>query len=194
KGALVARDADILGAMGRAGLARVGISLTTLDPRLSRSMEPRAAGPSRLLAAIRALADAGCPVRVMLAPVIPAINDHEIEAILQAAREAGATSATMGVLRLPGEVAQIFRDWLDECFPDRAARVMKLVREMHGGRDHDPAFGRRMRGRGPYAALLRRRFETAAARLGYAEPAPLRLDLFRPPRPGSDRQPDLFGP
>lgn len=191
KGAGVTRDLDLLGPMGRAGLAQLGISLTSLDPRLSRAMEPRAAAPARRLAAIEAAARAGIPVHVLVSPIIPAVNDHEIERLLTAARDAGASSASSILLRLPGEVKDLFRDWLARDLPDRAARVMKLVRETRGGRDNDPRFGHRMRGQGPYAALLRRRFEAACDRLGYVRPAALRTDLFRPPpRPGD--QLDLF--
>ena len=186
KGALVGRDVDILGAMGREGLARVAISLTSLDHRLSRSMEPRAAAPARRLAAIRALAEAGCPVSVLVAPVIPAINDHEIEALLAAAKEAGAQAARYIVLRLPLEVKDLFREWLARDWPDRAARVMGHVRTMHGGQDYDPTFGKRMRGEGPYAALIAQRFAVAAKRAGLeGDLPPLRTDLFAvPPRAG----------
>ncbi len=191
KGALVGRDADILGEMGRDGLACVGISLTTLDHRLARSMEPRAASPARRLAAIRALAEAGCPVRVLVAPVVPALNEPEIEAILEAARDAGATSARCIALRLPLEVAQLFRDWLSEAFPDRAGRVLRAVREMHGGRDYDPEWGKRMRGEGVRADLIARRFAAACARLGLAQEEPaLRCDLFR--KPANADQPFLL--
>ncbi len=184
KGALVTRDADILGSMGRRGLARVGISLTTLDRRLSRAMEPRAASPLRRLEAIRTLTDAGCPVRVMVAPIIPALNDAEIEALLQAARDAGAVAASFVVLRLPGEVAELFREWLASAYPDRAARVMKRVRALHGGRDYDPAWGRRMTGEGVEADLIARRFRIAAAQLGLARGLPpLDTSRFRPPVP-----------
>jgi DNA repair photolyase len=191
KGALVGRDADILGEMGRAGLARVGVSLTTLDHRLARALAPRAAAPARRLAAIRALAEAGCPVRVLIAPVIPALNEPEIEAILGAARDAGATSARCIPLRLPLEVAQLFREWLAETFPDRAARVMRAVRELHGGRDYDPAWGKRLRGEGVRAELIARRFAAACARLGLAQEQPaLRCELFR--KPASPDQPFLL--
>ena len=191
KGALIGRDADILGEMGRMGLARVGVSLTTLDHRLARSMEPRAASPGRRLAAIRALADAGCPVRVVIAPVIPTLNEDEIEAILAAARDAGAVAARCIPLRLPREVAQLFRDWLAETRPDRAARVMRAVREMHGGRDYDPEWGKRLRGEGVRAALIARRFTAACARLGLSlEQPPLRCDLFR--KPAAPDQPFLL--
>jgi DNA repair photolyase len=183
KGALVGRDADILGEMGRAGLARVGISLTTLDPHLSRKMEPRAAAPLRRLDAIAALTEAGCPVMVLLAPVIPAINDHEIERLLEAAAKAGAQAARYIVLRLPLEVRDLFTEWLAAHFPDRAARVMAQVRELHGGRDYDATFGKRMRGEGVLATLIARRFAVASAKHGLAATMPgLRTDLFRVPQ------------
>jgi DNA repair photolyase len=186
KGALVTRDVDLLGPMGRAGLARVHLSLTTLDHRLSRIMEPRAASPQARLRAVRTLAEAGCPTGVMLAPVIPAINDHEIERMLEAAKAAGADRAGYIALRMPLEIKNLFRDWLAEHFPDRAARVIGLVREMHGGKDYDPEWGKRLKGEGVHATLLQSRFTAAARRLALdrAEP-PLRADRFRPPtRPG----------
>ena len=192
KGTLIERDIDILAEMGRAGLARVGISLTTLDSSLSRRMEPRVPQPARRLEVIRRLSAAGCPVRVMVAPVIPALTDHELEPILEAARGAGATSASMIVLRLPKEVAPLFRDWLAEHYPDRAARVMGRVRDLHGGRDYDASWGRRFTGQGVSAALMQQRFRQAKARLGFADDQPpLRCDLFRPP-PHPGDQPDLF--
>ena len=182
KGALVERDADILGPMGRAGLACVGVSLTTLDRGLARRMEPRAAAPEIRLRAIRRLAQAGCPVFACVAPVIPALNDAGIEAILAAARDAGATHAAYTVLRLPREVAGLFREWLEEIFPDRAARVLSRVRALHGGRDHDPEWGRRMKGEGPEAELIARRFALARRRLGLDGPRPpLDVTRFRPP-------------
>ena len=185
KGSLVERDLDLLGEMAARGLMRVGVSVTTLDPGLSRRLEPRAPSPARRLATIAALAGAGVPVRVMLSPVIPGLTDHEIERVLEAARDAGATGATCIPLRLPREVAGLFREWLAEHEPGRAAKVMARVREMHGGRDYDPAFGRRMTGQGVWAELIRRRFDLARARLGLAHRMPaLRTDLFgRPPRP-----------
>ncbi len=193
KGALVTRDLDILGEMGRAGLARVQVSLTSLDPRLSRAMEPRAASPGRRLAAIRALAGAGVPVGINVAPVIPALNDHEIERLVEAGAAAGAEGAGYIVLRLPLEVAPLFREWLERAFPDRAARVMRAVRELHGGRDYDPAWGRRMKGEGVLARLIARRFEAARRRHGLDGPdRRLRTDLFRPP-PRAGDQLDLFG-
>ena len=192
RGALVERDIDILGPMAADGLASVAISLVTLDPALSRAMEPRAPGPQRRLRTIRRLADAGIPVRVAASPLIPALTDHELEPILEAAAEAGATSASSIPLRLPGEVTPLFKDWLAAHVPDRAARVMNRVRELHGGRDYDPAFGKRMRGQGVWAQLVRRRLDIARERLGLAEErVTLRTDLFRvPPRPG--QQLDLF--
>ncbi|MGB0506420.1 MAG: PA0069 family radical SAM protein [Pikeienuella sp.] len=184
KSALITRDADILGRMGRRGLARVALSLTTLDTKLSQQMEPRAATPSRRLWALRQLREAGCPTGVMIAPVIPAINDHEIESLLRAAAASGAATANYIVLRLPLEVRDLFVEWLDAHFPDRAARVMRYVRELHGGRDYDPQWGKRLKGEGVYADLIRRRFTRAAAeeRLERDQPA-LRLDLFRRPEP-----------
>jgi DNA repair photolyase len=186
KGALVTRDADILGEMGRAGLAKVTISLTTMDHKLSRAMEPRAASPQTRLRAIRTLSRAGCPVGVLIAPVVPAVTDHEIERLLEAAAAAGATSAGWIALRLPLEVEGIFEEWLREAMPDRADRVLNRVRELHGGKAYDSAFGRRMTGQGVWSALIRRRFEAAARRFGLdRKGAALRTDLFRvPARPG----------
>ena len=186
KGTLITRDLDILGPMGRAGLAHVAVSLTTLDNRLSRAMEPRAAAPGRRIGMIRALAQAGVPVQVNTSPIVPALNDHEIERLIAAAAEAGARHASYTVLRLPREVSELFRDWLARHFPDRAARIMGKVRELHGGRDYDPAWGRRMKGEGVLAQLIARRFRLAVARAGLDRPLPpLRCDLFRvPPRAG----------
>jgi DNA repair photolyase len=192
KGALIERDADILGAMGRERLAEAGLTLTTLDRRLARAMEPRAAAPERRLLAIRRLVEAGCPMRVSIGPVIPGLNDHEIEALLAAARDAGASSAGYVVLRLPREVGPLFRDWLEAHYPDRAKRVMGLVRELHGGRDYDPQWGRRMKGEGVIATLIARRFETAIGRLRLRRRTPpLRTDLFRVPG-GRAEQLSLF--
>ena len=182
KGALVERDLDLLAPMAERGLARVCVSVTTLDAGLARRLEPRAPPPERRLRAIEALAEAGVPVRLMASPLIPALTDHELERILEAGRDAGATGVSVIPLRLPLEVAGLFREWLDEHVPDRAERVMGRVRELHGGRDYDPAFGRRMTGQGVWAALLRRRVEVARRRLGLAERMPdLRTDLFVPP-------------
>jgi DNA repair photolyase len=188
KGTLIERDADLLGEMGAARLAEAGLSVTTLDRRLARAMEPRAPAPERRLMAIRRLADAGCPMRVSIGPVIPGLNDHEIEALLAAARAAGASTASYVVLRLPREVGPLFRDWLDAHYPDRAKRVMRQVQELHGGRDYDPEWGRRMKGEGTLATLIARRFQTAIARLGLGRrTAALRTDLFRVPREGPEQ-------
>ncbi|MFV0474718.1 MAG: radical SAM protein, partial [Pikeienuella sp.] len=184
KSAMVFLDLDLLGPMGRRGRARVAISLSSLDPDRSRKMEPRAATRERRLWAMRRLSAAGCPVGVMTSPLIPAINDHEIEALLRAASASGARMASYLVLRLPLEVRDLFVEWLETHFPDRAARVMRYVREIHGGRDYDPEWGKRMVGEGVYADLLRRRFRRAAAAHGLEGKAPpLRVDLFRRPDP-----------
>ena len=188
KGTLIERDADILGEMGRLGLARVGISVTTLDRQVARVMEPRVPSPERRLQTIRRLTDAGCPVRVMASPMIPALTDHELESILARGVEAGAIAASWIMLRLPLEVAPLFREWLEERFPDRAARVMARVREMHGGKDYDPEWGRRMTGTGVHAELIAHRFAIAVKRLGLARELPaLRTDLFRPPAKVGDQ-------
>ena len=180
KSQLVLRDIDILRRLAERRLVRVAITITTLDRRLARLMEPRAATPSRRLAVLGELAEAGIPVSVMVAPVIPALNDHEIEAILLRAREAGAEAAGMVMLRLPLEIAGLFREWLEEHFPDRAARVLSLVRSMHGGSLYDARFGRRMRGTGPHAWLTWRRFELACRRLGLGRNVtPLDTGAFR---------------
>jgi DNA repair photolyase len=182
KSALVVRDADILARMASRGLAKVAISVTTLDRRVARKMEPRAATPPRRLEAIRALSAMGVPVSVMVAPIVPAINDSEIERILQAARVAGATEAGYVLLRLPLELKALFREWLATEFPDRAARVINVLRSMHGGTDYVPAFGLRQRGSGPYAQQIGARFRLATKRLGLNERRlALRTDLFRRP-------------
>ena len=193
KGASVLRHLDVLGAMADLNLVTVALSITTLDHRLSRLMEPRAASPQRRLAAVQALAARGVPTRVLAAPMIPALNDHELEGILQAAAKAGAKAAGYTALRLPFEVKDIFKEWLTRAYPDRAARILGHVRAMHGGADYDAQWGKRMRGEGPYAALIARRFKVAAARLGLSTGMPtLRSDLFRPPAADA-RQADLFG-
>jgi DNA repair photolyase len=186
KGTLIERDLDILGPMAARGLARVGISVTTLDPATSRAMEPRVPAPARRLATIRRLTAAGVPVRVMVSPVVPGLTDHEIEGILAAAAKAGAVAASSITLRLPREVAGLFSDWVQTTFPDRAARIMGRVRELHGGKDYDPEFGLRMTGQGEWARLMAQRFDLACKRLGLARRLPdLRCDLFRvPPRQG----------
>ena len=192
RGTLIERDIDLLAPMAAAGLAAVSISITTLDAGLARKMEPRAPSPARRLNIVRALADAGIPVRVQVSPLIPALTDHELEAVMAAARDAGARYANTIPLRLPREVADLFRQWIETTFPDRAARVMGRVRELHGGRDYDPEFGTRMTGQGIWADLIRRRADVARKRLGLDSGLPrLRSDLFRlPPRAGD--QLDLF--
>jgi len=162
KSALVLRDLDILEEMARHDLVRVCLSLTTLDPRLARIMEPRAAQPKQRLRAMRELSQAGVPVAILTAPIIPAINDVEIEALLEAGAEAGASSASWVLLRLPREVAELFEAWLEVHFPDRKAKVLKLMREARGGKLYDSRFGSRMRGEGPYVELLAKRFSIAA--------------------------------
>lgn len=186
KGSLVERDADILGEMGQAGLARVGISITTLDADLARRMEPRCPGPARRLRMIEVLAKAGCSVRVMASPLVPGLTDHELEGILRAGRDAGAIAASTIPLRLPLEVSELWHDWLEEHYPDRVSRVMSKIREMHGGRDYSADWGKRMRGEGVWADLLRARFKRAVRDLGLAiKLPPLRTDLFAvPPRVG----------
>lgn len=183
KGALVLRDLDLLEAMARRGLVRVALSVTTLDRRLARAMEPRAAAPARRLDAVRALSEAGVPTGVMMAPIIPGLTDHEIEAVLKAAGEAGASWADYVTLRLPLEVTTLFQEWLAAAYPDRAKRVMKLVRDTQGGRDYDPAWCRRQRGSGPISHLIAQRFEAARRRAGLKEKSleGLRTDLFHAP-------------
>ncbi len=184
KSALVTRDIDILSRMAEKGLARVGISVTTLDRKLARALEPRAATPPRRLETIMRLAEAGIPTSAMVAPVIPGLNDPEIEAILAAIAGAGATGAGYVMLRLPLEIKDLFREWLEVNVPDRAERVMSLVRQMRGGKEYDAEWGTRMRGTGPLAWTIGRRFELAAKRHGLNENrTPLRTDLFDPPVP-----------
>jgi DNA repair photolyase len=189
KGALVVRDIDVLSRLAAEQLVKVFVSVTTLDDELKRRMEPRAASPRARLAAIGKLAAAGIPVGVMFAPVVPAINDHELEAILEAAAGAGAKTAGYVLLRLPGEVRELFFEWLDLHFPDRAHKVRHRIRELRGGHDNDSRFGRRMRGRGPWADLLRRRFEASCRRngLGSHRAAPLSAAQFRPPNRSPDQ-------
>jgi DNA repair photolyase len=183
KSSLVERDLDLIAPLAQAGLAAVYISLTTLDPALARAMEPRAAAPHRRLRTIEALAKAGVTVGVSVSPVIPFLNEPELERILQAAREAGAQRAFSIVLRLPWEVNPLFQQWLEQQVPDRAARIMARVREMRGGKDNDSRFGTRFTGQGVWAQLLRQRFEKAADRLGYVrERVALDLSQFVPPR------------
>lgn len=182
KSHLITRDVDILSRMARRNLVRVFVSVTTLDPQLARTMEPRAATPQKRLDAINTLHDAGIPVGVMAAPIIPALNDHELEAILTAARDAGAESAGYILVRLPWEVRDLFVDWLKEHYPDRAERVMSRLRAMRGGRDNDSTFGSRMRGSGTEAELLSLRFHQAVKRLGLNRVnVPMDIRRFIPP-------------
>lgn len=182
KSALILRDIDILKSMAERGLVKVGISVTTLDRKLARTMEPRASTPAKRLEAIKALSEAGIPVAVMMAPVIPALNDHEIERILDSGKAAGASEASYVLLRLPLEVSPLFRDWLLQNYPDRYRHVISLVRSMRDGKDYDAEFGKRMKGAGPYAWQISRRFEMATKRLGLMRRSlHLREDLFVSP-------------
>ena len=193
KSGLVLRDLDILAPMAKERLASVFVSITTLDRALARTMEPRAASPGRRLETLRALTGAGVPAGVLSSPMIPGLNDSELERILEAAAAAGARSAGYVVLRLPHELKQLFTEWLETHYPLKAKHVLSLVRETHGGKLYDSDFGTRMKGTGPYAELLRRRFETACRRFGLSRgPAPLDTTRFRvPPRAGD--QLGLFG-
>ncbi len=186
KGTLILRDLDVLADMARDGLASVAVSVTTLDAELKRKLEPRAAAPQARLAVVRRLAAAGIPVGVLVAPVIPAITDYELESIVEAAAAAGARSAGYVLLRLPHDLSALFREWLAEHYPERAQHVMSLVSALRGGRDNDPRFGTRMRGTGPLAELLRARFQLACRRcgIGGARSPPLVTTLFRPPGSG----------
>ena len=186
KGTLIERDLDVLGDMAARGLAQVGVSVTSLDAGLSRRLEPRAPVPERRLAMIERIAGAGVPVRLMVSPVIPGLTDHEVERILDAGAGAGATAASWILLRLPFEVATLFRDWLDTHAPGRAGKVMGKIRDAHGGRDYDATFAKRQRGDSAYTDLIAHRFKIAVRRLGLAEGlTPLRCDAFAvPPRAG----------
>jgi DNA repair photolyase len=188
RGTTIERDIDLIAPLAQQGLASASISVTTLDASLARKMEPRAPSPARRLEIIRRLAEAGIPVRIQVSPLIPALTDHELEAVMEAGRDAGAEAANSIPLRLPLEVAELFRDWLQATVPDRAARVMGRVRELHGGRDYDPEFGTRMHGQGLWADLIHRRADLARRRLGLAEGLPaLRTDLFAPPSKAGDQ-------
>jgi DNA repair photolyase len=179
----VLRDLDILVPMAAEGLVSVALSVTSLKPEISRTLEPRAPAARKRLAAVKALSDAGIPVSVAIAPVVPGITDGEIEHIVEAAAEAGATGAFVLPVRLPFEVAPLFRAWLDEHFPERADKVMNIIRSMRGGRDNDPNWFSRMRGHGPWSELLFARFEKAARKHGLnKERVELRTDLFEPPQ------------
>ncbi len=191
KNALVERDLDILVPMAKRGLAAVFISVTTLDHQLARRMEPRASAPSRRIETIRRLSEAGVPVGVMFAPVIPFLTDSELESVLEAAARAGATKAGYILLRLPYEVKHLFRDWLDDHFPLKAAHVMSRVRSMRDGRDNDPGYGSRMIGRGEFAKLLSKRFQVACRRFNLnLDQRTLDTSQFR--TLGSNGQMELF--
>lgn len=192
KGALVLRDLDLLSEMAAQGLASVTMSITSLDNTLKTSLEPRAAAPAARLRCVRELSAAGIPVSVLMAPVIPGVNDDEIEAVAAASAEAGARSLGYVVLRLPYEVKDLFREWLDTHVPEKAARVMSIIRDMRGGKDYDSAWSQRQKGTGPFANLLARRFELARQRNGLdsARMSKLRTDLFR--NPNAACQHDMF--
>jgi DNA repair photolyase len=198
KSAGVERDLDLIAPMARQGMAAVYVSITTLDPALARILEPRAASPQRRLQTLKALADAGVPTGVSISPVIPFINEPEIERILEAACEAGARHAFSIVLRLPWEVNPLFQQWLETHFPERAKRVMARIRDMRGGKDNDAQFGSRMTGHGLWAELIRQRFNKAKQRLGMdGDRVELDLSRFQPPqrpvaRRGAELQASLF--
>ena len=185
KSALVVRDLDLLADMARRRLVEVHLSVTSLDNRLSAKLEPRAAAPHARLKTIRALADAGVPTGVLVAPVIPMITDMDLERILEACRDAGARSAGYVLLRLPHELKDLWREWLQLHFPERAAHVMSLVNQMRGGKDYESGFGTRMRGTGPFAQLVEQRFRKAYARSGFGRLPPLDTTSFVPPRADS---------
>jgi DNA repair photolyase len=192
KSALIVRDLDILTELAKLGLVSVGMSVTSMDHILSRKMEPRASTPEKRLEAVRLLAAAGVPTGIMAAPMIPAINDMEMERILDAGRAQGAQWAGMVLLRLPGEVREIFREWMLRHYPDRVKHVMSLVRDTRGGKDYNAAWGDRMRGEGAYATLMQQRFAKAKERFGLDRKLPaLRTDLFKPPVT-DDNQLSLF--
>ncbi|MEL6380562.1 MAG: PA0069 family radical SAM protein [Pseudomonadota bacterium] len=181
KSAMITRDIDILGPMGARRLAKCMMSVTTLDPKLARHMEPRASSPARRLGAIRQLTEAGMSVGVMTSPMIPGLNDHELEGLLDKAKEAGATFAGFTIIRLPLEVSDLFREWLEATYPDRAKRVLGHIRDMNGGKLYDPKWSRAAQPRSPYAKLLTARFETALRRTGLTAMHPaLTTEHFRP--------------
>lgn len=191
KNAAIARDVDVLADLAKRRLVTVYFSVTTLDNRLSARMEPRASAPHARLRAMRTLHEAGVPVGVMVAPVIPMITDRELEHILEAARAHGAAAAGYVLLRLPHELKQVFREWLALHFPDRAEHVMSLIRQMRGGKEYDSAFHTRQTGTGPFAELIAQRFRKAHRRLGFGRLPPLDTSAFVPPRPPSP-QGELF--
>jgi len=188
RGVLIERDLDLLAAMARDNLVHVGITLTTLDPALKRTLEPRAAAPAARLRVMRQLADVGVPVRVMFSPVIPFVNDAELERVLEAGAEAGARAASYILLRLPHEVKDLFREWLDAHLPLKAEHVMSLINQSRGGKDYDAAWGTRMRGSGNFADLIAQRFRLARRRLRLDQArSGYNLDLFRVPAKAGDQ-------
>ncbi len=192
KSALVLRDMDLFVPMAEKNLVKIALSVTTLDRKLHRAMEPRASVPEKRLEALKILSEAGVPASVMVAPIVPALNDSEIEAILERASEAGARDAGYVILRMPLEIKEIFREWLMRHYPDRYRHVLSVLQSMRGGKDYDAEWGQRMRGKGPYAQAIARRFELAAKRLGLNKRRRrLAVDLFRPPQKG-ETQLDLF--
>ncbi|MFZ2102533.1 MAG: PA0069 family radical SAM protein, partial [Oricola sp.] len=188
KSHLVTRDIDILSRMAEKGLVKVALSVTTMDRKLARTMEPRASTPSKRLEAIRMLTDAGIPTSGMIAPIIPGLNDHEIEKLLDAVAGMGAREAGYVLLRLPLEVAPVFKEWLLRHYPERYRHVLSLIRSMRGGKDYDAEWGKRMRGTGPYAWQIARRFEMTTKRLELnRRRLQLRSDLFVTPRPENEQ-------
>ena len=191
KSSLVERDIDIIAPMARESMARVFVSVTTLDHDLARKLEPRATAPARRLQTVKALSDAGIPVGVLVAPIIPQLNDCDMESILEAAAANGARWAGWILVRLPHEIAPLFRDWLATHYPLRAAHVMSIIQQLRGGRDNDPRFGSRMTGSGEFSALLEKRFSIAVKRLGLnRDRAPLDTTKFVPPSPQAARRRD----
>ncbi len=192
KSSLIERDIDILAPMAARGLCAVGISVTSLDPGLARTMEPRACTPARRLRTIRSLSEAGIPVRIMVAPIVPGITDHELETILESGRDAGASLASYVLLRLPGEVRDLFVDWLETHFPARRRKVLNAIRSLRDGKLNDAQWGERMVGKGPFGKAIDMRFVMATRRLGLKrEGKALRADLFGNPS-RDDRQSSLF--
>jgi DNA repair photolyase len=192
KSSLIERDLDLLGLMAAQGLVQAAVSVTTLDRTLARKMEPRATAPQRRLQTIAALAQASIPTAVMFAPVIPALNDSEMENVLQAAKAAGASSAGYVLVRLPRELAELFEDWLNRNTPLKAAHVMSLIRQSRGGKEYDSNFGSRMRGSGQFAELIAQRFRLAVKKLGLERWEKLDVAQFTPPAKATGPQMGLF--
>jgi DNA repair photolyase len=190
KSSLIERDLDLLAPMAARGLVMAAVTVTTLDPTIARTLEPRAAAPARRLRTIRALTEAGVPVGVSIAPVIPFVTEPDLERVLEACAHAGATSASYIVLRLPWEVAPLFKEWLATHFPQRAERVMARIHDMRGGKDYDSSFAHRMKGEGAWAQLLKQRFNNAVKRLGLNERQRGILDISQFRRPPSRETPD----